>query len=55
MYVNEEMNMVADKAVDVAVTYVKKNSKLGVNVELIKVVGNRSDATGLLEKREFEL
>lgn len=51
MYVNEEGNSVADKAVEVAVTYVSKNPKVGVKVELQRVVGNRTDAKGLLESR----
>lgn len=42
----------ADKAVDVAITYIKKNNKLGVNADPVKVVGNRTDATGMLEVRK---
>lgn len=49
---NEEGNVVADKAVEVAVTYIKKNNKLGVNADPVRVVGNRTDATGLLEQRK---
>lgn len=52
MFVNEEGNIVADKAVDVAITYIKKNNKLGVNADPVRVVGNRTDATGLLEIRK---
>ncbi|RZC36456.1 glutamate receptor ionotropic, kainate 2, partial [Asbolus verrucosus] len=37
-FVNEEGNLVAEKAVDVAVNYIKKNNKLGVNVDPVKVV-----------------
>lgn len=43
----------ADKAVDVAITYIKKNNKLGVNADPVKVVGNRTDATGMLELRKY--
>ena len=46
---NEEGNLVAEKAVDVAVNYIKKNNKLGVNTDPVKVVGNRTDASGLLD------
>lgn len=49
VFVNEEGNMVADKAVEVAVNYIKKNNKLGVSADTRKVVGNRTDSTGLLE------
>lgn len=49
VYVNEESNAVADKAVDVAMTYITKNPKLGVQVDIQKVIGNRTDAKGLLE------
>lgn len=53
VFVNEEGNLVADRAVDVAVTYIKKNNKLGVNVDPARVVGNRSDASGLLDACKF--
>lgn len=53
MFVNEEGNNVADNAIDVAVNYIKKNNKLGINVDPVKVVGNRSDATNLLDARKF--
>ncbi|KAJ8960482.1 hypothetical protein NQ318_013766 [Aromia moschata] len=51
VFVNEEGNEVADRAVDVAMTYIKKNSKLGVSVELRKVVGNRTDSNTFLESQ----
>lgn len=49
VFVNEEGNEVADKAVEVALTYLKKNSRLGVNVDLKRVVGNRTESTIFLE------
>ncbi|XP_045465403.1 ionotropic receptor 25a-like [Harmonia axyridis] len=49
LYVNEEGNEVAEASVDVALTYIKKNNKLGINAEVTKVSGNRTDSTGLLE------
>lgn len=55
MFVNEEGNEVADKAVEVAMTYLKKNSKLGVTVELRRVVGNRTESSVFLEARESNL
>lgn len=53
VFVNEEQNLVADKAVDVAINYVSRNTKLGVKVDLQRVVGNRTDAKGLLESCKF--
>lgn len=52
MFVNEEGNTVAERGVNVAVTYIKKNNKLGVSVELAKVTGNRSDTNGILSSRK---
>lgn len=52
VYVNEEGNVAADRAVDTAMTYINKNPKLGVQVDLQRVVGNRTDAKGLLEARK---
>ncbi|XP_017786976.1 PREDICTED: ionotropic receptor 25a [Nicrophorus vespilloides] len=49
LFVNEEGNLVAEKAVDVALDYVKRNTKLGVKVDMERVVGNRTDAKGLLD------
>lgn len=49
VYINEEGNEVAESAVDVALTYIKKNNKLGINAEVTKVSGNRTDSAGLLE------
>ncbi|KAF5270318.1 hypothetical protein FQR65_LT05506 [Abscondita terminalis] len=48
VYVNEEGNNVADKSVDVAMLYTSKNSKLGIKIDVQKVVGNRTDSQGLL-------
>nr|MCJ2511725.1 Ionotropic receptor 25a [Diabrotica virgifera virgifera] len=48
-FVNEEGNEVADKALDVTLTYLKKNSKLGISVDLKRVVGNRTDSTAFLD------
>lgn len=55
VYVNEEANVVANDAVDVALNYLSRNTRLGVKVELKKVVGNRTDAKGLLESRKLIL
>lgn len=52
VYVNEEGNELADRAIEVAMTYIKKNNKLGINVELKRVIGNRTDSNNLLESRE---
>lgn len=53
VFVNEEGNLVAEKAIEVAVNYIKKNNKLGVNTDPVRVVGNRSDASGLLDSRSY--
>ena len=37
---------------DVAVNYIKKNTHLGISVELMAVEGNRTDSKGLLEASE---
>ena len=42
-------NDIAQKAVDVAVNFIKKTPSLGLNVEIMAVEGNRSDSKGLLE------
>nr|ALR72535.1 ionotropic receptor IR6 [Colaphellus bowringi] len=49
LFVNEEGNEVAEKALDVALTYLKKNNKLGISVDIRKVVGNRTDSNAFLE------
>lgn len=53
VYVNEEGNTVADKAIDVAMNYIKKTSKLGLSVEMKRVVGNRSDSQNILDSRNY--
>ncbi|CAG9857523.1 unnamed protein product [Phyllotreta striolata] len=49
LFVNEEGNEVADRALDVALTYLKKNTKLGISVDLRRVVGNRTDSNSFLD------
>lgn len=49
VFINEVGNEIAQKAVDVAVNYVKKMSSLGLSVEVLSVEGNRTDSKGLLE------
>lgn len=45
----EEGNSVADKAVTVALNYIKKTSKLGLSVDLRRVVGNKTDSQNVLD------
>lgn len=52
VYVNEEGNTVAEKAVEAALTYTNKGQKLGVQVNLQKVVGERTDSDELLVPRK---
>ncbi|XP_074039015.1 ionotropic receptor 25a isoform X1 [Leptinotarsa decemlineata] len=49
MFVNEEGNEVADKTLDVVMTYLKKNNKLGLSVDVRRVVGNRTESNAFLE------
>lgn len=49
VFINEVGNDVAQKAVDVALTYISKNQNLGLSVDLTVVEGNRTDSKGLLE------
>lgn len=42
-------NEIAQKAVDVAVNFIKKTPSLGLSVEIMAVEGNRTDSKGLLE------
>ena len=42
-------NELAQKAVDVAINYIKKTPSLGLSVEIMVVEGNRTDSKGLLE------
>ncbi|XP_077296416.1 ionotropic receptor 25a isoform X2 [Arctopsyche grandis] len=50
LYVNEEYNSIADRAFKVAQEYVRRNPNLGLGVDAVEVLGNRSDAKGLLEE-----
>ncbi|XP_055372265.1 ionotropic receptor 25a [Condylostylus longicornis] len=49
LFVNEVDNDVASKALEVALTYVKKNPRFGVSVQVFYVEGNRTDSKNLLE------
>lgn len=47
--INEENNALAEKAFEIAKEYVRRNPNLGLAVEPVIVVGNRSDAKAFLE------
>ncbi|XP_066145499.1 ionotropic receptor 25a-like [Euwallacea fornicatus] len=49
VFVNEEGNVVADKAINVVMNYIKKTTKLGLSVDLKRVVGNRTDSQNILD------
>nr|QBB73016.1 ionotropic receptor [Protaetia brevitarsis] len=49
LYVNEEDNDVAEKSVDVVLDYIKRNSRLGLKVDIRRVSGNRTDSKGILD------
>lgn len=53
VYTNEEDNDVADKAMEVVLDYIKRNSKLGLKVDIRKVSGNRTDTKGMLDNCKF--
>lgn len=47
--INEESNALAEKAFEVAKEYVRRNPSLGLAVDPVIVVGNRTDAKAFLE------
>lgn len=47
--INEENNALAEKAFEIAKEYVRRNPNLGLAVDPVIVVGNRSDAKAFLE------
>ncbi|CAK1585204.1 unnamed protein product [Parnassius mnemosyne] len=49
LLVNEENNALAEKAFEVAKEYVRRNPSLGLAIDPVIVVGNRSDAKAFLE------
>lgn len=49
MHVNEDVNEIADHALESALTYLKQNPQIGIQINIERVVGTRSDAKGLLE------
>ncbi|XP_046977759.1 ionotropic receptor 25a [Vanessa cardui] len=49
LLINEENNALAEKAFEVAKEYVRRNPSLGLAVDPVIVVGNRSDAKAFLE------
>lgn len=49
VFINEADNDQASQAVDIALTYIKKNPGLGMSVQLMNVEGNRTDSRKFLE------
>lgn len=49
MFINEADNEQAAQAVDIVLTFIKKNPGLGLSVKLISVDGNRTDSRKFLE------
>ena len=50
VFLNEERNEIGDRAFQVALDYVKKNTNLGIEIgEVITVVGNTTDAQSFLQ------
>ncbi|XP_044735495.1 ionotropic receptor 25a-like [Chrysoperla carnea] len=48
MYVNEELNKVADRGLEAALEYVSKTPQLGMKIELKRDLGNRIETLGRL-------
>jgi hypothetical protein len=50
VFLNEERNEIGNRAFQVALDYVKKNTNLGIEIgEVITAVGNTSDAQSFLQ------
>lgn len=47
--INEENNALAEKSFEVAKEYVRRNPTLGLAIDPVVVVGNRTDAKAFLE------
>uniref|UniRef100_A0A1B6C9G0 Uncharacterized protein n=1 Tax=Clastoptera arizonana TaxID=38151 RepID=A0A1B6C9G0_9HEMI len=43
LFVNEYGNTVAEKSIEVALNYLRKNPRYGINVEIIKIKSSDSD------------
>lgn len=53
VFINEVDNEPAAKAVEVVLTYLKKNIRYGLSVQLDSIEANKSDAKVLLEASEL--
>lgn len=53
MFINEVDNDQATQAVDIALTYIKKNPNLGLSVQVLSVEGNRTDSKKFLENSNY--
>ncbi|XP_050678788.1 ionotropic receptor 25a isoform X1 [Leptidea sinapis] len=49
LFVNEENNALAEKSFEIAKEYIRRNPNLGLAVDPVIVVGNRTDAKAFLE------
>lgn len=49
VFINEADNEQAAQAVDIVLTFIKKNPGLGLSVKLMTVDGNRTDSRKFLE------
>lgn len=53
MFVNDESNIIAEKSLDVLMNFVRRNPKIGIQVEgLTRVNVNGSDAKAILDIRK---
>lgn len=55
MFINEVDNDAATKALDVAISFLRKNPSYGISVQVTAVEGNRTDSKGLLEAGKISL
>lgn len=53
VFINEVDNDQASQAVDIALTYIKKNPSLGLSVQVLSVDGNRTDSKKFLENSKY--
>lgn len=53
VFINEVDNDQATQAVDIALTYIKKNPNLGLSVQVLSVEGNRTDSKKFLENSNY--
>lgn len=54
VFINEVNNEQATQAVEIALTYIKKNPNLGLSVQIVSVEGNRTESRTFLEASSYK-